>query len=271
MQGKEVQPRRWGQNNRLEPEQAAERLREFVEGRYMEEDPWHQEYIDLKLAHSYRVWANVHQIALAEKITPEIVRLAEISALYHDVGRFPQYKKYRTFKDGLSENHGRLGLRVLRQTDLLRGLDRQEAKVVMQSVFLHNRAGLPPGLPRALGLVLMLVRDGDKLDIVQVIADHLVDQGGGDSVLTMGLTDNPRQYSPKILDQVREGSLVNYEDMVWVNDFKLLLCSWAFALSFAFSRHIMGQQGAIEHLLDSMPHTQEISNLHRKIMHTLGT
>jgi hypothetical protein len=257
--------------DRLEPVQAANRLRDFVEGNYGEEDPRHQEHIDLKLAHSYRVWANVHQIALQEKITPEIVRLAEISALYHDVGRFPQYKKYRTFKDGLSENHGRLGFRVLRQSDFLRGLDRNESRVVMQSVYLHNRAGLPLGLPDNVGLVLRLVRDGDKLDIVQVITDHLVHKGGGDHVLTLGLAEDPRLYSTKIMHQVREGSLVGYQDMVWVNDFKLLLCSWAFALHFDTSRRIMGQQGAIGQLLDSMPCTQEIRNLQRKIMDTLDT
>lgn len=38
--------------------------------------------------------------------------------LFHDVGRFYQFTVYRTFNDALSENHAKLGLKVIKDLPL---------------------------------------------------------------------------------------------------------------------------------------------------------
>jgi len=162
-----------------------------------------------------------------------------------------------------------LGFKTLRQTDLLSGLDREESRIILQSVFLHNRATLPQRMPEVLYTVLSLVRDADKLDIVKVISGHLLHEGGGDDVLTLGLINDCRQYSPKIMDQVRQGALVNYRHMYWVNDFKLLLCSWVFALNYQSTRRIMHERGEIEPLVDSLPPNKETEDLKRHVLKAL--
>ncbi|MDZ7762140.1 MAG: HD domain-containing protein [Desulfovermiculus sp.] len=253
----------------VSPKQAAHRLQEFVGLNYAEEESRHQGHIDLKLAHSFRVWANVQQIAAHEEIKPRIAELAEISSVYHDVGRFPQYKKYRTFNDNASENHGRLGFKTLRQTDLLSGLGPKDSRIVLQSVFLHNRAVLPTGMPEALQAVVSLIRDADKLDIVGVITGHLLDEDGEDGVLTLGLVNDSGRYSAKILEQVRQGALVNYQEMFWVNDFKLLLCSWVFALNYPATRRFMCQRGEIARLVDSLPPSSETAELKTRLLKDL--
>ncbi|MFO7801340.1 MAG: HD domain-containing protein [Desulfovermiculus sp.] len=253
----------------LSPEQAALRLQAFVESTYYEEDWAHQSHIRLKLDHSLRVWEGVQHIAALEKMATETRRLAEIGAVYHDVGRFPQYRRYRTFQDSLSENHGRLGFVTLRTSDLLQGLPRTEARNVLRCVFMHNRPTIPPGLPRGLHAVLSLVRDADKLDIIGVISTHLVHHGGGDQVLTLGLTDDPRRYSPRIAQQVLHRSLVNYQDMVWVNDFKLLLCSWVFGLNYSATLDLIRQRGEVQELLDSLPQDGHIAELKEQVLTAL--
>jgi hypothetical protein len=244
----------------LKPVQAADRLGKFV-AHYTEDETEHQSHIDLKLEHSLRVWEAVRQIANEEVDDAQVRALAEIGALYHDLGRFPQYKRYRTFKDSQSVDHGLLGFRTLRESGLLSGLSLNEARIVLQCVFLHNRAALPAGLPDALHKVLMLVRDGDKVDIVRVISGHLLDQAGDDAVLTLGLADDPQCYSPTIMTQAIHEGLVRYQDMVWVNDFKILICSWAFGLNFSASRYMVRREGHLERLLDSLPRTGEIREL----------
>ena len=255
-------------NSWLRPEQAAHRLREFV-AQYTLQEPGHQRHIELKLKHSLRVWEGVQRILGHERIDLKTARLSEIAALYHDLGRFPQYFKYRTFKDSDSEDHGRLGFKILRQSGLLHGLSRPDTRIVLQSVFLHNRAVLPAGLPAALHPVAGLVRDADKLDIVGVIAGHLFEEDGSSQVLTLGLRQDPEKMSGKIVHQVRNRALVNYQDMVWVNDFKLLLCSWVFALNYSTSRRIMAEQGEIERLLYSLPQTEDTSWLKHEVFKAL--
>ena len=266
MQTKQVQGDKQRQEGKLNPQQAASRLQQLIRCHFAEKDSAHQEHIDLKLEHSLRVWELVRRIALEERIGSAASRLAEIGAIYHDIGRFPQYAKYRTFKDSLSENHGRLGLRTLRRTNLLAGLSSYEARTILRCVFMHNRAALPVGLPYPLRIVLMLVRDGDKLDILRVISAHLLDQGGGDEVLTLGLIEDPLRYSPQVMGQLKDEGMVKYEDMVWINDFKLLLCSWIFGLNFPASRRTMDRQGYIWRLVDSLPITEETKTLKRRML-----
>ncbi len=48
--------------------------------------------------------------------------LAETAGLLHDAGRFEQYERYRTFRDGESEHHGRLAVQVIRTHGLLQDI-----------------------------------------------------------------------------------------------------------------------------------------------------
>jgi len=48
------------------------------------------------------------------------LNLAKTIALLHDVGRFEQYERYRTFDDYKSEDHVHLSLNVLNQEEVLR-------------------------------------------------------------------------------------------------------------------------------------------------------
>jgi putative nucleotidyltransferase with HDIG domain len=50
------------------------------------------------------------------------LELAETIALFHDIGRFEQFKTYGTFDDRASENHATIGLKVLKATDILNRL-----------------------------------------------------------------------------------------------------------------------------------------------------
>ena len=66
--------------------------------------------------------------------------LAEAIALLHDIGRFMQYRKYRTFFDRISENHARLGIRELVRTLALSCLESQDRRILTRAVSFHNAA-----------------------------------------------------------------------------------------------------------------------------------
>ena len=55
--------------------------------------------------------------------------LAEIMALFHDIGRFEQYKQYRTFSDYRSEDHAALGVKVIKANRILNGFEPAEAEI----------------------------------------------------------------------------------------------------------------------------------------------
>ena len=63
-----------------------------------------QQNIDLKEGHTIRVCEEIFHIGKQLGLNDNELRLAEIIALLHDVGRFEQYAHYQTFVDRNSEN-----------------------------------------------------------------------------------------------------------------------------------------------------------------------
>ena len=72
-----------------------------------------QRNIILKEEHTMRVCAHALRIAAGIGLDATATALAETMALFHDVGRFPQYVRYRTFEDSRSTNHAVLGAKTL--------------------------------------------------------------------------------------------------------------------------------------------------------------
>ena len=59
----------------------------------------YRENIQLKIDHTYRVIDEIKELSKSLDLSKEDTNLAEVIALFHDVGRFEQYAKYRTFSD----------------------------------------------------------------------------------------------------------------------------------------------------------------------------
>ena len=54
-------------------------------------------------------------------IRDRLRRLAHLCAVYHDIGRFEQLRRYDTFLDHLSVDHAQLGCEAVSYTHLARG------------------------------------------------------------------------------------------------------------------------------------------------------
>jgi hypothetical protein len=67
-----------------------------------------QKNISLKEHHTERVCENIVEISKRLSLDGHSTMLAEAIALFHDIGRFPQYARYKTFRDSVSVNHGLL-------------------------------------------------------------------------------------------------------------------------------------------------------------------
>jgi len=78
-----------------------------------------QRNVILKEKHTRRVCKEILAIGKGLGLGEEDLGLAELVALFHDVGRFSQYAKYGTFADNKSEDHAALGTKVLREEGVL--------------------------------------------------------------------------------------------------------------------------------------------------------
>jgi len=226
--------------------------------------------VQIKIDHSRRVLGLAQRLTQGLELPPDLTALAHLAALFHDVGRFPQYARYQTFHDQKSVNHAVQGVLTLKAHRVLAGLPQPARKLVLVAVALHNRRALPPHLEPVARLLTGIVRDADKLDIFAVMLAHFHPQAPPNKVVNLGLKMHPRNYTPAILRAVQRRQLVNYQDMVWINDFKLLLCSWLYDLNFPQSRQIVRERGYVDQLSGYLPPDEAFRQLRQQLAQDLA-
>jgi HD domain len=222
----------------------------------VEED---QRNIVLKEEHTHKVCANARLIAQDLSLGGRETLLAEIVALLHDVGRFPQYRKYKTFRDSISENHAVLGAKVLLEQGVLRDFPKREQDLIVRAVTLHNVLTVPEGLDDDMLLFVKLIRDADKLDIWRVFQEYYeMDEERRPGAAGLGLPDAPG-YSPEVAACLLRGEIVQLVLLRTLNDFKLLQLSWIYDLNFTGSFSMVKERRYVDALGSTLPKSEEIS------------
>lgn len=224
----------------------------YVAGFYRP-DPFYNRAIRLKEDHTYRVRENCARIAESLDFSPSDRALAETVGLFHDLGRFPQYERYGTFVDRLSENHGKLSVRTLSVHRVLDRLTPDERRIVVRAIAWHNAPAPPADEPERTLRFMRLIRDADKLDIWRVFAEHY---GRRDEepnpAIELGLADAP-ESTPEVLAAIAGGRLVSYDRLRTLTDFKLLQMSWVFDLNFRASFRMIRERGHLERIAEALP------------------
>lgn len=127
--------------------------------------------IKLKVDHIKRVAKNSKKIATDLLLSKEDIQLAELIGWLHDIGRFEQVKRYNTFIDKISINHGELGVQILFGDGLIRKFiqDSQYDEIIKKAILLHNTQKIPEGLSTKEDIQARIIRDADKIDIYYVL------------------------------------------------------------------------------------------------------
>lgn len=210
------------------------------------------EHLHLKWEHSLNVLNNAEKILASLSLSEQLIHAARLAALYHDVARFEQYIAYHTFRDQESANHGAWGSKILKQEKFLNDESIYTARLVRAAVAMHNSFAIPAGIASDYKLVTNVVRDADKIDILRVLASYM-EPGKPSGAVTANLPDKPDCWSPAVYNAVLAGRNASYSDMRYLNDFRLLLGSWIYALNFQESLKIIAQQGFWHKVLSGLP------------------
>ncbi|MBN1625517.1 MAG: HD domain-containing protein [Deltaproteobacteria bacterium] len=209
--------------------------------------------MDLKAGHTRRVCEAIVDIGMTLNLSEEDLGIAEISALLHDIGRFEQYLKYRTFSDQRSENHAEIGVKVLKENHVLNSLNPDTADIIIKAVKFHNRASLPEGEGERCLFFLKLLRDADKLDIWHVVTEYYRNKDNErNHALELDLPDT-EEISEPIYNSLIHGRLARTADLRTLNDFKLLQIGWIYDLNFSRTFQIVRDNGYLETIRDVLP------------------
>ncbi len=231
---------------------------DYVSGFYTN-DATYDKAPALKEFHTERVVENSVLIADSLGLCQDDRRVAQAAALFHDVGRFPQYARYHTFNDARSVNHARLSLQVLSQHRVMDSLGAREAGIIATAVGFHNALRLPGKINDNTRMTfLKLLRDADKLDIWRVVTDYYDErETNPDTVMEMGFASG-NNWSAPVLSALREKTCVRLETVKTYTDFMLLHASWAFDLNTPRAYSLLKARGYLSRIREKLPRHPEI-------------
>jgi len=228
---------------------------------FQSEDRDFQQNIDMKEKHTLRVCDEILSLGKELELNNGDLLLLEILALFHDVGRFEQYNRYRTFVDRDSEDHAALGVKILQEKKVLAGLDEPPRNLILRSISYHNRAALPREETEECLFFTKLLRDADKLDIWKVVTDYYHRKDRRRNVaIELGLPDTPG-ISQKVYESLMRKEIVDAGHLNNLNDFKLLQIGWLYSINFTPTFHCIKERKYLNIIRKYLPQTKTIDNI----------
>lgn len=176
-------------------------VKEFIN--YTENYDLENERIKNKQEHSIRVMKVAKQIAEKLNLGVEQVEIATLIGLLHDIARFEQYTKYKTFHDLESIDHGDYAVKIL-DKDLRKYIETDKYdEIIKKAIKNHNKYKIEDGLTDEEMLYAKLIRDADKIDILYESVE----------IFWKGRENEVEEsvLSEKILEQIKSNSQVKRE------------------------------------------------------------
>ena len=165
--------------------------------------------------------------------SPRDTLIFRLCALFHDISRFEQYDKFKTFWDRHSFDHGDRSADLIVELGLVPELPEEDRICIVDAVRVHNKFAIPEDFPAAHLAAAKMLRDADKLAILRLIIRFL--RGDiSDPTIRRELDDTPG-WTPSILETALSGKCVVYSDMRNLNDFKIAFYAWAYDLNYPSS------------------------------------
>jgi len=209
--------------------------------------------VQSKISHTMRVLAHVRGILKETTLRSDLAPVAEVAAILHDVGRFPQLVSSASFDDRTGYNHAEEGERILRKSEVLEPFDEPFRELVLTAVRLHNLGVLPDSLTDDERLILEILRDADKLDALRNTVKYMSPDTPYGKALKSGMVWHNTEVSDEVVELTLKRKLIPFSSIKWSNDFVLFLTGWIHDLHFPYAYRHLHESGTFEALLDALP------------------
>ena len=214
----------------------------------------------LKYTHTYEVAKIIVEMGKRLGLKPPQLAIAELIGLFHDLGRFEQIKRYNTFSDAKSMDHGDFGMQVIKEFKLLdkiEEMNQRSKETVLKAVKYHNKLELPDLEDQTTLFYIQLIRDADKIDIYRVLLEYYNDASDEkDQTVVLNLKSEEK-LSESVIEKIKQGKIVEKRQIKNVNDFKLLNLSWIFDFNFYASLQLLKEKGYYEQMCGMLPNTEQ--------------
>jgi len=241
-------------------------VNQYIDSFYCDDD-FVNANIELKQAHTARVCDEMLYLTNSLSFEPHQEILAQAIALLHDIGRFEQFRRYRTYNDCRSINHNELGLKIIAENNLLEDINPDDKNIIERAIEYHSLKEIPENIDSQVELYSKLIRDADKLDIYYVVIEYYKQYTDEpDSFrLELELPDIP-EYSSELVNSLITGERFDYKKLKSWNDMKLLQIGWVYDMNFTATFTRLKERKYIQAVADFLPDTKDIRNATQTVL-----
>ena len=199
-------------------------IKEFK--KYTDSYKQYGEKIILKINHTFRVIDICEKIAKSLELNKEEEMVAKLCGLLHDIGRFEQWKKYQTYSDSKSIDHGNLGYRILKENNYIRKYlkNTEYDSSVLKAVKYHNKFKVPKNMTKKEKMFSDITRDADKIDIL-----YLYQTG------VFSVDDDNSKISDDVFHNLINKKLINKKDIKTKADRTAIRLGFIFDINIKYS------------------------------------
>lgn len=201
--------------------------------------------IALKVGHILRVSNISRKIATSLNLSEEDVNLAELIGLLHDIGRFEQVRRFNTFVDKDSINHGEYGVKILFEDNLIEKFNIEEKyyKIIKTAILNHNRSRIEESLTEKELLHSKIIKDSDKIDIFYVLLTDSIENTYGCFSLEQ------EKFSDEIVREFKEEHVIDYKKRETYGDIWISHVAYVFNFYYKNSYIVVKENDYINKLL----------------------
>ncbi len=222
--------------------------------------------VELKDQHTRHTCGEMRYLATELKLSHNDCLIAETVALFHDLGRFEQFREYRTFVDAVSVNHACHSVGLLAELGLLAGLPAEEQETIFAAIRLHNVKTLPTDLAPGTLLHARLIRDADKIDIYRVF-HHYFELLRDDPESLKANLDLPitSEFTPSVLQALLGRATIDYSQLRTSTDVTLLHLAWVYDINFVPGLRRIKERGHLAELVSHLADHPDLKAAVRKV------
>lgn len=202
-----------------------------------------------KIGHSIRVMEISEQIAKDLELNDKQVELAKMIGLLHDIARFEQMKRFGTYKDKTSIDHGDFAIEILEKDDFIRRFieTNKYDNIIKIAIKNHNKYKIE-ALDGEELLQSKIIKDADKLDIFFQIANQFSKD--------ISLVENS-EISEDYIKQIREEKCIYRNVEETPLDEVVLAISFIYDTYFEYSFNIINEEKFIEKIFSQFDFKKE--------------
>ncbi len=218
------------------------------------------DFYEMKRVHTHEVCRYI--TAVTKKYTNDDgkINLAEVIGLFHDLGRFEQFKTYNTFEDSKSVNHGYLSCRELVKSGILLKLNPIAKNTVLCAIAQHTKKHITHNLKPEYVFWSKLLRDADKISLFPFFIENIPEWERNNELVGDG------KISDKYLKAASQGNALERESYRNLNEFKIFILTWIYDINFAESKEILKEQNIISLFFKMLPDTDNIKCFRSKLL-----